>query len=103
LPAAILGNVFGNPLDQKFWDLNSPFELAKKNSASLSRTKIYFDCGTEDRYGFNRGAGELDQTLGSLKIPHEFHLYPGGHTVSYLIAHRGASFEFHWREFQSAR
>ncbi|MBZ5698831.1 MAG: hypothetical protein LAN18_09815 [Acidobacteriia bacterium] len=103
LPAAILTNVFGNPINRDFWDLNSPFVLAKKNAALLSKTKIYFDCGTEDRYGFNRTASELDQTLRSLKIPHEFHLYPGGHNVSYLLAHRGASFEFHWREFELAR
>ena len=102
-PAAeILTNVFGNPIDRKFWDLNSPFVLAQKNAALLSKTKIYFDCGTEDSYGFYRGASELHQTLDSLKIPHEFHLYPGGHSVSYLVAHRDASFEFHWREFESA-
>jgi len=61
LAARILTNVFGNPIDQKFWDLNSPFLLAKKNSAMLAKTKIYFDCGTEDSYGFNRGASEMDQ------------------------------------------
>jgi len=102
LAARILTNVFGNPIDRKFWDLNSPFLLAKKNSALLAKTKIYFDCGTEDSYGFNRGAGELDQALNSLKIPHEFHLYPGGHSVSYLLAHREASYEFHWHVFDSA-
>jgi putative tributyrin esterase len=103
-PAAqLLTSVFGNPIDRKFWDLNSPFLLARKNAAALRKTKIYFDCGTEDHYGFYRGASELDQTLDSLKIPHEFHLYPGGHNISYLLAHRDASFEFHWREFESSR
>jgi S-formylglutathione hydrolase FrmB len=102
LAARILTNVFGNPIDRKFWDLNSPFLLAKKNSALLAKTKIYFDCGTEDSYGFNRGASEMDQALNSLKIPHEFHLYPGGHSVSYLLAHREASYVFHWRVFDSA-
>jgi enterochelin esterase-like enzyme len=99
--ARILTNVFGNPIDKKFWDLNSPFLLAKKNSALIAKTKIYFDCGTEDSYGFNRGASELDQTLNSLMILHEFHLYPGGHNISYLLAHRPASYEFHWRVFES--
>jgi S-formylglutathione hydrolase FrmB len=103
-PAAeLLANVFGNPIDGKFWDLNSPFVLARKNVASLLKMKIYFDCGTEDSYGFYRGAGELHETLDSLKIPHEFHLYPGGHSISYLLAHRDASFEFHWREFNMAK
>src|ERR1700730_18563929 len=100
-PAArILTNVFGNPIDQKFWDLNSPFLLARKNSTGLARTRIYFDCGTEDTYGFFRGASDLDQALNSLKIPHEFHLYPGGHSVSYLLAHLETSYEFHWVVFE---
>ncbi len=103
LPAQLLAKVFGNPIDQKFWDLNSPFAMARKNASMLLKMKIYFDCGTEDSYGFYRGAAELHETLDSLKIPHEFHLYPGGHTVSYLLAHRDASFEFHWREFSLAK
>ena len=77
--------------------------LARKNVASLLKMKIYFDCGTADSYGFYRGASELHETLDSLKIPHEFHLYPGGHNIAYLLAHRDASLEFHWREFQLAK
>ncbi len=103
-PAAqLLAKVFGDPIDPAFWDLNSPFILARKNAGSLLKMKIYFDCGTEDLYGFYRGASELHETLDSLKISHEFHLYPGAHSISYLLAHRDASFEFHWREFQLAK
>jgi S-formylglutathione hydrolase FrmB len=103
LGAELLGKVFGDPIDRAFWDLNSPYVLARKNSTALQRMKIYFDCGTEDSYGFFRGATELHETLDALKIPHEFHLYPGRHSVSYLLAHRDASFEFHWREFRSVK
>lgn len=103
LAAQLLTTVFGNPIDLEFWNLNSPFVLAKKNAALLSKMKIYFDCGTEDSFGFYRGAAELNQTLDALKIPHEFHLYPGGHNVSYLLAHRDASFLFHWQAFESSR
>ena len=84
LAAGLLANVFGNPIDRAFWDQNSPFVLARKNAAGLAKMKIYFDCGTEDSYGFYRGASELHQTLDALKIPHEFHLYPGRHSISYL-------------------
>lgn len=103
-PAAkLLVHVFGNPIDLNLWDLNSPFLLARKNAAEITKMKIYFDCGTEDSFGFDKGASELHETLHSLKIPHEFHLYPGGHSISYLLAHRDASFEFHWREFDLKR
>ena len=101
--AQLLASVFGDPIDRAFWDRNSPFVLARKNAAELAKMKIYFDCGTEDSYGFYRGASELHQTLDSLKIAHEFHLYPGGHSVRYLLAHRDASFEFHWKQFQMAK
>ena len=100
--AQLLTNVFGNPIDEKFWSLNSAFVLAKKNAALLSKMKIYLDCGTEDSFGFFKGAAEMHQTLDALKIPHEFHLYPGGHSVSYLLAHRDASFILHWQTFESA-
>jgi S-formylglutathione hydrolase FrmB len=103
LAGELLAKVFGDPIDRAFWDLNSPFVLARKNTAALQKMKIYFDCGTEDSYGFYRGASELHETLNALKIPHEFHLYPGRHSVSYLLAHRDASFEFHWREFSLAK
>ena len=102
-PAQLLARVFGDPIDRRFWDLNSPFVLAQRNALALMKLKIYFDCGTEDSYGFFRGASELHETLDSVKVPHEFHLYPGGHSVSYLLAHREASFEFHWREFNLAQ
>ncbi len=100
--AQLLTSVFGDPIDRKFWNRNSPFVLARQNAASLRTVKIYFDCGTEDSFGFYRGATELHRTLDSLKIPNEYHLYPGGHSTSYLRAHLDASFEFHWREFESA-
>jgi len=101
--AQLLAGVFGDPIDRVFWDQNSPFVLARKNAAGLAKMKIYFDCGTEDSYGFYRGANELHQTLDSLKIAHEFHLYPGGHNIRYLLAHRDASLEFHWKQFSLAK
>jgi S-formylglutathione hydrolase FrmB len=95
----VLGKTFGDPIDKPFWFRNSPYELAKKNATQLKRLRIYFDCGTEDTFGLFVGASEMHKTLDSLKIPHEFHLYPGGHSGSYLLQHREASFEFHWHVF----
>jgi hypothetical protein len=92
--AQLLGGVFGNPIDQKFWDLKSPFLLAPQNTSALLRTKDYFDCGTEESFGINRGASELHQILNSLKIPLSF-ISSWRHNVSNLLAHRDASFEFH--------
>ncbi|MGA3327493.1 MAG: alpha/beta hydrolase family protein [Terriglobia bacterium] len=99
----ILGALFGDPIDAAFWNANSPFALARRNAAALARLKIYFDCGSEDSFGFDRGARDLDQELNTLKVKHEFHIYPGGHGVEYFLAHVAASMEFHSRAFQEAR
>jgi len=95
-----LGDVFGSPPDPQFWDRNSPLVLARK--ADLTGLKIYFDCGTEDGFGFYNGAEALDKLLTSRHIPHEFHLYPGEHSWSYFIEHLSASLEFHSSAFDSA-
>jgi S-formylglutathione hydrolase FrmB len=98
----MLGALFGNPIDAAFWNENSPFVLAKRNAAGIARLKIYFDCGSEDSFGFDQGARAFDQELDTLKVKHEFHIYPGGHGVEYFLAHVAAAMEFHSRAFQEA-
>ena len=89
----ILGGVFGLPPDTAFWERNSPLTLAR--TARLSGQKIYFDCGSDDDFGFDSGAAALDKILSSRKIPHEYHLYPGRHDWSYFASHLEASLSFH--------
>lgn len=99
--ARVLGAVFGIPPDPAFWDRNSPLTLAR--SADLAGLKIYFDCGNEDDYGFEAGAAALDKALASRHIPHEFHIYPGGHDAVYFAAHLPASLLFASRAFSPTR
>jgi S-formylglutathione hydrolase FrmB len=93
-----LGTAFGSPFDAAYWDRNSPFTIVK-NSPKPVGLQIYFDCGTEDSYGFNKGAQAFHDLLVSKGIPHEFHLYPGGHDWSYFAQHFPASLEFQSRAF----
>jgi S-formylglutathione hydrolase FrmB len=65
--------------------------------------KIYFDCGSEDEYGFDGGAEALDRLLTSRHTPHEFHLYPGGHNWIYFAEHLPALLEFHSGVFDPTR
>ena len=88
-----LGNAFGTPFDRAFWDRNSPFTLVR-DGAPQEALKIYFDCGTEDDFGFNRGAQAFHDLLVSRHIPHEFHLYPGGHDMNYFADHLPESLQF---------
>jgi S-formylglutathione hydrolase FrmB len=94
----VLGTAFGSPPDAAYWNQNSPFTLVK-NAPHLNGLKIYFDCGTEDEYGFNVGAQAFHDLLDARHIPNEFHLYPGGHDWSYVAEHFPASLEFHSRAF----
>jgi S-formylglutathione hydrolase FrmB len=96
----ILGDVFGSPLDPLFWKRNDPLAIAR--TANLSALKIYFDCGSDDDFGFEDGAAALDKVLSSRHIPHEFHLYPGGHNWVYVAEHLPALLQFHFRSFESA-
>lgn len=90
-------HAFGIPPDPGFWRRNDPMRLARV--ANLSGLSIYFDCGTEDDYGFEHGAKTLHDVLAARKIPHEFHLYPGRHDAEYFAARLPAVFEFHSRAF----
>jgi len=91
--------VFGEPYDKEMWDNNDPVVLAKRNAAQIKKTglKIYFDCGTEDRFGFFNGAKTLDATLTSAQITHEYHLFPGNHGWPYTIGVMDHSFPFAWQ------
>jgi len=92
-----LSQVFGNPIDVPHWAANDPFKLARKNTLALRRTAIYFNCGRNDDYGFEKGAAELDEELTKLHVPHEYRDYPGGHSLQYFLAHLMETIEFHSR------
>jgi S-formylglutathione hydrolase FrmB len=94
----ILGNVFGSPPDRSFWDRNNPLTIAR--TAEFAGMKIYFDCGSEDDYGFEAGAEALHKVLLSRRIPHEFHLYPGGHNWGYFAEHLPDSLRFNSEAFR---
>ena len=94
----MMGNAFGSPFDRAYWNRNNPFTLVE-NGAHPEGMKIYFDCGTEDQFGFDAGAQAFHELLLAKKIPHEFHLYPGGHDWIYFADHFPASLEFHSRAF----
>jgi S-formylglutathione hydrolase FrmB len=95
----VLAAVFGDPIDVAHWNANNPFLLAKRNTASLRKTAIYFNCGQSDNYGFEKGAAALHQDLLKQGIRHEYHPYPGDHSVSYFLAHFDEVMEFHSRAF----
>jgi S-formylglutathione hydrolase FrmB len=97
-PAAMLGDVFGDPFNREYFAHNNVFHFAKTDPVSeLKRLKIYFDVGRNDDYGFEQGAQTLDKLLTGRGIPHEFHVYPGGHDPQFVMRHFGDVIEFQWK------
>jgi S-formylglutathione hydrolase FrmB len=95
----LLAVVFGSPIDVAHWRDNSPFVLANKNQALLRGMAIYFNCGQDDDYGFEKGAAALHEQLQKEKVEHEYHPYPGDHSLSYFLDHFTEVMEFHSRAF----
>ena len=98
LYAALFDSIFGISESMEHWNLNNPLRMARE-SADLDSLAIYFDCGTEDEYGFFTGAQQLHDDLEARNIDHEFHLYPGTHGWDYARQHTAASLLFHWDAF----
>ncbi|HXO32841.1 MAG TPA: alpha/beta hydrolase family protein [Candidatus Acidoferrales bacterium] len=95
----LLADVFGSPIDSSHWKNNDPFLLAQKNAAALQRLGIYFNCGQDDNYGFEKGAAALHEELQKEGVKHEYHLYPGDHSLTYFLVHFSEVMEFHSRAF----
>lgn len=99
--ARVLQAPFGLPVDEAHWRAYNPLALAE-NPSRFARLKLYFDCGENDRYGFQEGAQLLHRKLAERGFAHEFSMRPGDHGWSYLGQHLKHSLEFHWRAFEAA-
>jgi S-formylglutathione hydrolase FrmB len=95
----ILGAVFGKPINVPHWNENNPSVLAKRNAAALRKMAIYFNCGQDDNYGFEKGAAALHDELQKESVKHEYHPYPGDHSLPYFMSHFAEVMEFHSRAF----
>lgn len=74
-----LDEVFGNPIQKEAWEKANPVNLALHlEPKDLHGLRIYFDAGTEDRYGFDAGNRLLHQVLEKRGVDHQFRLIEGG-------------------------
>jgi S-formylglutathione hydrolase FrmB len=95
----VLAPVFGAPIDVRHWNDNNPMVLAKRNAAELRKVAIYFNCGQDDNYGFEKGAAALHDELLKEHVKHEYHSYPGDHSITYFLSHFAEVMEFHSKAF----
>ena len=99
----LIGNIFGTPPDEEFFKTVNPVYIADANAAAIKKSgiKIYFDCGEQDRYGFQESNKAFDERLTKLGIAHEFHLFPGNHGWEYMISVADHSYTFLWKNFKT--
>jgi S-formylglutathione hydrolase FrmB len=90
--------VFGEPIEAALWTANDPLALALKADPKTAPA-LYFDCGTEDRYGLFAGNRELHKRLEARGVAHEFGLYPGDHGYEYVRTVLDKSLRFLGRQF----
>jgi S-formylglutathione hydrolase FrmB len=95
---SLFNRIYGIDQDLTYWEANNPMTLAK-DTKKLNGLKLYFDCGTEDDYGFDVGTRQLDEMLTKAGYVHESHLYPGRHGWDYAMLHTNESLLFHWKVF----
>lgn len=95
----VLAPVFGAPIEVRHWNENNPLALAKRNAAALQKVAMYFNCGQDDNYGFEKGAAALHEELTKEHVKHEYHAYPGDHSITYFLSHFAEVMEFHSRAF----
>ena len=101
--ARIVGRIFGDPPDEEYFRAANPVFVVEQNLAAIKKSgiKIYFDCGEQDRYGFQEPNKAFDEKLTKLGLAHEFHLYPGGHGWEYMISVADHSYTFLWQNFKT--
>ena len=74
-----LTEVFGDPIEKEPWQQANPLCIAHTlKPAMLKGLRIYFDAGTEDRYGFATGNEALHKVLDENGIEHTWRLIEGG-------------------------
>jgi len=95
---ALFDRIYGISQDLTYWEANNTMTLVK-DTKKFNGLKLYFECGTEDDYGFDIGARQLDVLLTKTGYPHETHLYPGPHGWDYAKQHTSESLLFHWKAF----
>jgi S-formylglutathione hydrolase FrmB len=98
----LIGKIFGDPPDEAFFKSVNPMFVAEANAAAIKKSgiKIYFDCGEQDRYGFQESNKAFDEKLTKLGLAHEFHLFPGNHGWEYMISVADHSYAFLWKSFK---
>ncbi len=98
---AAFNQVFGDPIDPARWTAADPLAWASRVDPK-SAPALYFDCGTEDRYGLFAGNEDLHRRLLGRGVAHTFALLPGNHGYEYVRSVLDRSLRFIADTFRAA-
>ncbi len=91
--------VFGDPVDPALWARNDPLAAARQADRNTAPA-LYFDCGSEDRFGLAGGNKELHRILEERRVPHTFELGPGDHGYEFVRSRLATSLSFLGRQLE---
>jgi S-formylglutathione hydrolase len=74
-----LADVFGDPIEKDPWEKANPLCIARTlTPKAMKGLRVYFDAGTDDRYGFAVGNEALHKAFDEKGIEHTWRLIEGG-------------------------
>lgn len=79
--------------DRAYFEAHDPVNLCAKHQAHARTLKIWIDVGDTDPW--NPAATAFHNQLTANAIPHEWHVYTGGHNVDYWRAHAADYLRFY--------
>ena len=75
-------------------DRERPAGLGAQGRTPKAAPALYFDCGSEDRYGLAAGNRDLHRILDERGVAHTFELAPGDHGYEFVRARLERSLAF---------
>ncbi len=86
----LIESIFGQPVDDAFWQANNPASIANADPQRLREAdlEIYLDAGDEDCLNLDEGTEFLHRVLWDHQIPHEYHLVRGADHVGRTLGPR---------------
>ncbi|MHA6316616.1 alpha/beta hydrolase [Altererythrobacter sp. CAU 1778] len=80
-PESVLKPIFGDPIDELFWQDNNPANIASRDPARLEQLAIYLEVGDQDLLHLYDGAEFLHRILFDARLAHEYRLVHGADHV----------------------
>ena len=97
--AGVLGAVFGNPINVPHWNENSPFVLARKMPPPCDSWRFISTVARTTTTASKKARRLLHDELQKEAVKHEYHAYPGDHSLTYFLSHFAEVMEFHSKAF----